>query len=389
MLKNYFLGTSIAAAFFMLAVKIYVPFLVPYLIAQGFSQVLITATFALAPASLIIISPFAGELSDKFGRRVIIATAIIFSFLSLILFGFVEHSAITLSFAVIFSAVGISTFSLVALQSVEDRITERRGVLTGIFESIQSVGALGGVLVGTFLVFFLPIRTIFIGAGAVFILLFLFGALFKNETFHPGTTKRINFLKSLQKFWSVKRLRGIGVLGAAMHFSAPSIQIFIPLLIIERLRATEVEVGIFASIVGITYVLQFIGGFLSDRLGSGRAIMYSVISYSIALMSIVFVTDLLSIYIIAVFLGLLSGFWNTSAWHYMSTIGESIHKEGLTTGGYMGVAKIGALVGYLVSAIIINLKDSSVLFLLYGMLILVVAFFTRKYFRRFENPPIS
>ena len=55
-------------------------------------------------------------------------------------------------------------------------------------------------------------------------------------------------------------------------------------------------------------------------------------------------------------------------------------KEGMVTGSYLSIAKIGGLAGYLLSAVLVSFFGIEMLFVFYGLVILITMVFSAKYF---------
>jgi MFS family permease len=378
--QKKFLKPTFMAAFFTVAAYIYYPFLAPYLISHGFTEAQISAIFSFSPFVLIFFGAVMGKLSDHLGRKSIINFTLLVYITAVLLYLYVDRNIFVLSGAIILSAIGLNGYFITILQRVEDNIKTDRGLLTGVFESIRSGGALIGPLIGTLIVTFLPITYTF-KVTIIFLLILLIINTTLKEKNHAGFKKGdLNFVKDIKEFWKEKKLRGMGILGMAMHFCAPAQVIFIPLFIINGLGGNLQDIGIFASIYGFFHLFQFIPGKLCDENGSKKIILSSVLIFAMLLIGLYFVTTVFAIFIFAALFSIFGSFWNTSAWCYMSKIGEKIKKEGLVTGSYVSVAKIGGLAGYLLSAILIGFFGTRLLFVFYGAIIIFAVIISANYF---------
>lgn len=357
------------AAIFMAAINIYSSFLAIYLIDRGFKEVDISSVFAVAPFALIISSAIFGKLSDHLGRKKIINLSLIMEAVAILLFLYTKNNLFLIAMAALLSNVGQVGYDLAVLQRAEDNIFEKRGAMTGIFQSIRSLGVLAGSLLGTLIVSFLPIAFTF---KITFVALFIV-ALINNlgpKKNHMGMKDGdLNFIKNIKEFWSNAKLRKMGILGMAIYFTVPAQVIFIPLFIIEDLHGSISDVGIFASLIGFFHLFQFYSGKMCDEKGDGKIIFFSVLAYALSLASLFLVPNLAIFFIIISLISLCSGFWNTSAWCYMSKIGEESKKIGMVTGSYISVAKVGSIMSFLISGFIANAFGARVLFLCYGIIV--------------------
>lgn len=362
------------AAIFMAAVNIYSPFLAPYLVGKGFLKEEISSIFAIAPFVLIISSAVFGKLSDRLGRRKIINLCILLEALAILLFLYTKNSLFIVAAASVLANIGEVGYDLAVLQRVEDNIIERRGTMTGIFQSIRSLGVLAGSLLGTVIVSFLPIAFTFKITFAALFFIALINNLGPKKNHQGIKYGDLNFIKNIREFWSNAKLRKMGILGMAVHFTIPASAIFIPLFIVEDLGGSLIDVGIFASLVSFFSVFQFYSGRMCDKKGDGKVIFISVFCYALALASLFLVSSLAFFYIIISLIGLSSGFWNTSAWCYMSKIGEEGKNIGLVTGSYISIAKIGNVISFLVSGFIATTFGARALFLFYGVIVILASF---------------
>lgn len=356
--------------FFMTGFYVFYPFLAPYLISKGFVKEQISVIFSAAPFSLIIVSSVLGKLSDEMGRKKIMIFSLLMIIASILMFLYLTNSVVVLVIAIILIAIGLDGYSLTVLQKFEDNIKKERGLMTGIFQSISCLGLLIGPLIGTLIVSFLPIEFTFKIALIILIVLFIVHYTEEDEPHGAKTSKSFNFILNIKEFWQVKGLRGMGILGVATHVTSPAQTVFIPIFIIESLHGNLADVGMFASIFGFFHLLQFFSGRLCDKNGSKVIVLRSVFVYGLVFLSLFFVNSILMLFLLGAVFSLSGSFWNTSAWCYMSKIGESIKKEGMVTGSYVSIAKIGAAWSYLLSGMIVTFFGIKILFLIYGFILI-------------------
>lgn len=375
--KNFLMPTFMAAVF-MAAVNIYSPFLAPYLVGRGFHKDDISSVFALAPLALIISSAIFGKLSDHLGRKKIINLSILLEALAILLFLYTKNNLFIVAAAAVLANIGEVGYDLAVLQRAEDNIIERRGMMTGIFQSVRSAGVLAGSLLGTIIVSLFPIHYAFKITFFALIIIFFLNNAGKSAN-HIGFKKGdLNFIKNIKEFWRDTKLRRMGILGAAVHFTIPANLIFIPMFILEDLGGNLSDVGIFASLLSFFSILQFYSGKMCDEKGDNKIIFFSTFCYALAMASLFLVPNLAFFFIIISLMGLSGGFWNTSAWCYMSKIGEEGKKIGLVTGSYISIAKIGNIVSFLLSGLIAAALGARILFLFYGVVVILASFLFLK-----------
>ena len=383
--NNKILSSTFFATFFMFALYIYSPFLVPYLVEQGFAKDLISFMFSGGSFILIITSAVLGKLSDDAGRKRIIGICLILEIIAIIFYLVTKNNIYIFIPADLLSIVAISGYEITMLQKEEDGIKKHRGRLTGIFESFQGLGALLGTLAGTFIVSIFPINTTFKISLILFLLLLALNSFTKDKRRSFFKLKDFNFLEDIKEFWRVKNLKGIGILGIAAHFTLPAIHIFIPLFIIQELGGSIADVGLFASILAFSHLTQVFAGFYCDIYSSYKVVIYSFIIVAVSYICMFFVPNVTSLFALSIILGIASSFWNTGTWCYMSDIGERKKEEGMVTGSYFSIAKIGAVLGFLLSGLIVTVLGTKILFVIYGFVILLSIFIANPYLARLKN----
>jgi MFS family permease len=382
--KKFIISSAIATVF-AAAVNIYSPFLAPYLIENGFNKENIAFLFAISPFILIFLASIIGRLSDKLGRRKMVNYCLLFQVVAVLFYFFIKNDGIFfLVSAIILSTLGDNGYSITVFRKIESKIIKNRGLMTGIFQSLQSVGSLAGPIIGTFVVSFLPLDFIFKIPLVIFIIIFFLNNLPQAHPPHqPLDGKDFNFIKNIKKFWAIKELRGIAFLGMAVNFCGSARMVFIPLHITEDLGGNLRDVGILASIWGFFQLFQFLAGKFCDSKNGERGIkmtIYLPLLYAFLLITIFFAGSIKSIFLIMALIGLFNGFWNTSAWWYMTTIGAKNQEIGNVIGSYSSIATVGYLTSYLTSGIIIGYFDLKYLFIIYGLVVLAGVFYSKKYF---------
>ncbi len=381
--KKFIISTSIAAVF-TAAVNIYSPFLAPYLIKNGFGKETIAFLFAVSPFILIFFSSIIGRLSDKLGRRKMVNYFLLFQIIAIALYIFIKNDgSFFLVSALILSTIGTNGYGIAVFRKIESKIEKNRGFITGIFQSVQSAGGFIGPIIGTFIVSVLPLNFVLKIPLAIFFIIFFINNLPQaNPDHQPLDGKDFNFVKNIKKFWAVKELRGIAFLGIAAHFSIPAQAVFIPIYITEGLGGGLRDVGIYSSVFGFFHFFQFFAGRICDKKRERgiKMIFYSLLLCAIMFIIIPFAGSVKILFLISAISGLFSGFWNTSAWWYMATIGAKIKEIGSVIGSYASIATVGHLISYLASGIIIRYFDLKYLFIIYGLVLLAGIFYSRKYF---------
>jgi len=258
------------------------------------------------------------------------------------------------------------------LAKIEDCVSrECRGKDTGLSLSLAYLGQLLGPLAGGFLADYFFIRMPFITSALILLVL-----SFWLRPAGPGKAGRakiklpsLSWLSPLRSFWSHRALRGMGILGMVMHAANPAMQVFLPLLIVERLGMSYKAIGVAMFFQGITHVLQGVLGSWGDRIGHYKVVLTGTGAYALCLAGIFFAPNYAWLLVTLFILGFGSSMWNVGAWSLMSEIGEGERTEAQVVTSYMTIAKMGSLISFLLSAWLVSVFGISFIFLLNGAVI--------------------
>ena len=384
---NDFEKYTIFTLLFGFSIALIDPVLGPYIKSLGLSNTYTSIVFSVLPLSIIIILPILGQISDKIGRKSIIQIALATEIIAFSLYLFDKY-IILIIIARFLSAISASVLPLIALAKIEDIIKDKRGQKSGVFLSVKYVGTLIAPLVGGVLADFFYMKFPFIVGITIMSLLFLALITVKEKEKEKRESKinlsDFNLLSDIKVFLSHKDLRAMALLGICAHAVSPFAVLFLPIYISENLGLSATFIGIALFIQGFTHLFQGYFGQLADRIGSARAIIIGLMINAVMLCLIFLTKSYLALVILLFIRGTGLAIWNVSAWTLMSDIGERIKKEGLIVTSYLSIAKIGALISFLISGIIVDMYSIKYLVFLYGIIIIAasmisILIFNKKY----------
>ena len=355
---------------FIFSISILTPILAPYIKSLGFDNTQLSLLFAIMPFTLIFVSPIIGRLSDDIGRKNIIIAGILSEILAITLYA-LSTTATTIILARFISAIAAVGVSMTALAKIEDNINSKtRGKYTGKSLSIEHIGRLVGPLLGGFLADHLFIRAPFITAIIILTGLIFFIPKTKHKTKKHIQTKDFQWFSEIKTFLRYKELRGMAILGITMHATLPALMIFLPLLITESMGLSYTYVGYAYFALGIAHLLQSTFGSWADK-KAYRIVLAGTFISGIFMMLLSLANIYYALIAILFLKGIGNGMWNVSAWTLMSNIGEKETLEGEIIGSYVSIAKVGALISFIVSGILVDAYGINTLFLFNGTLILI------------------
>ncbi len=125
----------------------------------------------------VIVLPFAGKLSDRFGRREIFMVTVAIFTLASLLCGLVNNIVLLVVLRGV-QAVGGGAFNPSATGLVSDHFGRNRGRAVGMFVSVTPIGAIIGPIVGAVFVTYASWRWIFLVNVPIGIILLLLAARF-------------------------------------------------------------------------------------------------------------------------------------------------------------------------------------------------------------------
>ena len=266
------------------------------------TQVTLLITVFTLPG--IILSPVAGILADRFGRKTILLP-------SLFLFGiagaacYFTNSWETLLVLRFFQGIGVSSLGSLNVTIIGDLFSgEKRGAVMGYNASVLSIGtasypAIGGALamVGWQIPFLLPLLAIPTG---LMVILWL-----KN----PEPTEQQNFKTYLQKTWKnihKKTVWGLFIINISIFVVLyGSYLSYFPQMMVERLNANALQIGIFMS--GISVVTAIVASQIKKinrKIKPKTQLNISFMLYLAAMVMFAFVNDWWQLFIPIIAFGL-------------------------------------------------------------------------------------
>ncbi len=365
-------------SFFSFATFLYVPLISPYLKdilnelpLYGLApEIWLGIIFAAYPIAIILGTHAMGTLSDQVGRRSVIVVGLLFSIASILLFLLAKHPLLFF-LAKGLEALGFASVAILLMAKVNDLISDKqRGTHSGVYLSLQRVGGMLGPPIGAWLTVLLFPKAPFIAGLIITASLLAFLLIQQPLHLHKASARSFNLIRNVRQFLGFRKLKGMAILGVAMHTHLPTLNLFLPLFLLERFPGRYEVIGYAFLALGAIKPLQFITGRMVDHYGKKRMTVLGCVIVAIGLFLVPTVQGFWPL--MAVFLLISAGnaLWNVGAWTVMSVIGEANHIEGHVVGSYSSIAKVGDLAGSLAFGFIAAAAGTALIFHISGYIVL-------------------
>ena len=228
-----------------------------YSIQTGY--ILLGLLLGLYPLAQFVATPLLGELSDVYGRKIVIQISIIGTVVSTLVF---TYGLLVANLWLIFASRLINglTGGLIAVAqatiadiSNNDEKSRNFGIISAAFGTGLIIGPFLGGLLSSGIYSFLTITTPFLFAAGLSSLSLVYITLHLEET-SPKENKSIKWSKPFSQVVKGVKLPGLQKLFAANFFYYAGFAFFtsfIPVLLIERFNFSQLEIGNFFLYIGV------------------------------------------------------------------------------------------------------------------------------------------
>lgn len=273
--------------------------------------------------------------------------------------------------------MGVEIVLLSTLEDVAPK--ERRGFWTGVFQSIKGTGSFMGPAVASVIVLFLPISELFKISFMLILLMMILVIIFHEKRYsHKIKERDFNFIKDIIYFWESRELKAIGVLGMSIHISEKFLFVFLPIFIISDLGLALFWVGVVAAFRYLFKLPEFLYGILSDKIGSGKLVIWGALIKIIEIIAISLSNSAFFLFIILAFSSIGAGMWNTSAWSFMSKIGEDGKEESRVVGSFISLTALASFASMVATGFLISCLGIRGMFILTGLIGLLGVFYASR-----------
>jgi len=356
---------NISAATYLNMTSAFIPLFIRSLQASVFE---VSLVLFISNASAAVTMMLGGFLSDKYGRKKIIMLSGVFWIISPLLYISAKSWLETILYAAI-SSMAFSLFVPARAAMIVDIV--RRSSVGRIYGLINIAWPVGGLL-GPFLGGMIADRY---GWTAFFYFLcFLAFMYMLISTFLTESVEKPRGIEEKGAKILSRQIMFTLLFFVLMHILANAsrgiLRTIFPFYLTEKFGKTKTEVGVFfSSGFGLaTLITQIPGGFLADKLGRRKTMIYSTLPLPFLSVLFLFTNDYLLILLVYMAItGLWSATWPAST-AYITDISPSARK-GLMVGVRLTAVRIGFTIGPIVGGYLWDNFDLPAIFYVVTLLL--------------------
>ena len=356
---------NISAATYLNMTSAFIPLFIRSLQASVFE---VSLVLFISNASAAVTMMLGGFLSDKYGRKKIIMLSGVFWIISPLLYISAKSWLETILYAAI-SSMAFSLFVPARAAMIVDIV--RRSSVGRTYGLINIAWPVGGLL-GPFLGGMIADRY---GWTAFFYFLcFLAFMYMLISTFLTESVEKPRGIEEKGAKILSRQIMFTLLFFVLMHILANAsrgiLRTIFPFYLTEKFGKTKTEVGVFfSSGFGLaTLITQIPGGFLADKLGRRKTMIYSTLPLPFLSVLFLFTNDYLLILLVYMAItGLWSATWPAST-AYITDISPSARK-GLMVGVRLTAVRIGFTIGPIVGGYLWDNFDLPAIFYVVTLLL--------------------
>ncbi|MFX1340595.1 MAG: MFS transporter [Promethearchaeota archaeon] len=328
--------------------------------------------------------------SDKMGRKVmiIIGTTIY------IIGTFLCYLAENVIQLIIFRAIqGAGAYSSILQAIVADHYRKKHGKGMAFFSFSMTLGFFGGIIIGGYISNYLGFRMIFIISTILGTFSLLMIIIFVKEQTDSNSTKNIDtddefVIERIKKLELKVLIRDryfniIVILNTLRWGIFSGVYVYFIWLLQIHFDLDQIEATYFLMALTLIFICSVLsGGYLSDRYGTKKILLYSQILIIITGLFFFISTDLSMFIIAATFIGIGFGMFQTSGYTLLSKHIEENHRD--LKGSAFGINNtLGFILGAFGPILICYLGEISIFlpFYLVSLLILITFLISIKFIK--------
>jgi len=327
-----------------------------------------------------------GVLTDRIGRKPIIVFGYLFVIASHLIAGFAQTPLVLAISRMLMGAGSALSLTAATVYVTEIATRDNKTRDLALFQSTLSIAGIVGPTLGGLISDSLGIRNIFfISAATSFIGVILATMLRRREAI-PRSEKPSSSVFSIREIITERRMLILSASCFMMFFLFSSIRgTMIPVYGAEELKLSSFGIGVVFSVTSATTVVGLIllTHRLEDRLGRSKLLSFGFLICSISVILISFASDLITLSIFVIPLGLGFSILQPTVFGMISDSAEP-ENRGLTMGISRTVAALGIVIGPTMVGGLIDLGQPLLIFYIVSGLLCLFSIITYVIFKKLK-----
>ena len=376
----FLLSVSVGVA--MIGLGIIWPLIPVYAVELGAGGFLVGLIIASFNVSRTLVSPFAGRLSDRWGRKKFIVTGLFAYAIISVLYVLPAHAE-TLIFVRFFHGLASVLVVPIAMALAADIAPKQKlGLYMGTLNMAVMIGlGIGPVLGGTIRDHF-GMNAAFYAMGALALLTCILVLIFIPSDYQSHGSGESQKISSIRKILTHRAVLGIFMMRFFAASGQGAVYTFLPIFALE-LNLTSSQVGvILAANIFIIAFLQRVCGTLADRVNPKYFVILGTFASGMTVFGMPFVEGFMMILLLNILMGMANGFALPGGLVITGQLGRTMGMASLMT--ITDAAwSLGMIVSPILSGIVLDVFGLSYVFIVGSLLILtgsaIVTLFLRDY----------
>ena len=376
----FLLSVSVGVA--MIGLGIIWPLIPVYALELGAGGFLVGLIIASFNVSRTLFNPFAGRLSDRWGRKKFIVTGLFAYAIISVLYVLPTHAE-TLIFVRFFHGLASVLVVPIAMALAADIAPKQKlGLYMGTLNMAVMLGlGIGPVLGGTIRDHF-GMNAAFYAMGVLALLTCILVMIFIPSDYQSHGPVESRQISSIRKMLTNKVVLGIFIMRFFAASGQGAVYTFLPIFALQ-LKLTSSQVGvILAANIFIIAFLQRSCGTLADRVNPKYLVILGTFASGMTVFGMPFVEGFVMILLLNILMGMANGFALPGGLVIIGKLGRTMGMASLMT--ITDAAwSLGMIVSPILSGIILDVFGLSYVFIIGSLLILtgsaVVTLFLRDY----------
>lgn len=284
--------------FFFGSLSALLPTLPLYLVDLGGNESQVGIVMSAFAVGVFVFRPLVGKQIDSVGRKIVLIVGVLIFIVSPLFYIFIKSIPLLIPVRV-FHGLGLAAFGTASITLITDAAPlKQRGEVISHTGVINTLAFAGGPILGTFIREQWGDTVLFAAVSIMSFSCFLISLFLREVRQHETTDPKPSYFQAVWKRRIIVATAMV-LLAALTH---GGVMIFLPIFLKGRI---DVNIGLFFTIYGTAALLiRLITGRVSDRVGRGPVILFSLLSFATGVYFLSQVNNFGQMFLAAVFYGI-------------------------------------------------------------------------------------